>query len=251
MITHQASSYIAFFEMFLQNTLTAAVMKKVIVTEDIIRILKKEQSFLDRSGFMLLPAGSNGDVLAIHKKEKADLIVASLDSTPGIPGETLCSIIREDPEMCAVSIIIVCSSESDSDRCMACKANAFLPSAVSSAILLQEMHRLLNIAARGFCRVPLKIKLEGKKTEASFSGSVENISASGMLFSSGSELFEGDTIACSFSLPGSGSTTAEAEIVRIIEKESKDKQNLYGISFTDPDNNLISAIENFITKKSP
>ena len=70
-----------------------------------------------------------------------------------------------------------------------------------------------------------------------------------MLFSSGAELFEGDTIACSFSLPGSGSTTAEAEIVRIIEKESKDKQNLYGISFTDPDNNLISAIEQFITKK--
>ena len=225
-------------------------MKKVIVTEDIIRILKKEQSFLDRSGFMLLPAGSNEDVLAVHKKEKADLIVASLDSTPGISGENLCSIIREDPEMCAVSIIIVCSSESDSDRCMACKANAFLPS-VSSAILLQEMHRLLNIAARGSCRVPLKIKLEGKKTKVSFSGSIENISASGMLFSSGSALFEGDTIACSFSLQGSGSITAEAEIVRIIEKESKDKQNLYGISFTDPDNNLISAIEKFITGKNP
>ena len=63
-------------------------MKKVIVTEDIIRILKKEQSFLDRSGFMLLPAGSNEDVLAVHKKEKADLIVASLDSTPGISGRT-------------------------------------------------------------------------------------------------------------------------------------------------------------------
>ena len=45
-------------------------MKKVIVTEDIIRILKKEQSFLDRTGFMLLPAGSNEDVLAIHKKKR-------------------------------------------------------------------------------------------------------------------------------------------------------------------------------------
>lgn len=222
--------------------------KKIIVTEDIIRILKKEQSFLDRSGFMLLPARSNEDILAVHKKERADLIVAGLDSNP-ISGEKLCSIIREDPELCAVSIIIVCPSESDSDRCMACNANAFLPSAVSSVVLLQEMHRLLNIAMRGSCRFPLKIKLEGKKTKASFSGSIENISVSGMLFSSGAELSEGDTITCSFSLPVSGTITAEAEIVRI--KESQNKQSLYGVSFTDPDNNLISAIEKFITPKSP
>ena len=45
-------------------------MKKVIVTEDIVRILKKEQSFLDRTGFMLLPAGSNEDVLSVHKKKR-------------------------------------------------------------------------------------------------------------------------------------------------------------------------------------
>jgi hypothetical protein len=165
-------------------------------------------------------------------------------------GEKLCSIIREDPEMCAISIIIVCSSEADSDRCMGCKANVFLPSTVSSAILLQEMHRLLNIAARACFRAPLKIKLEGKKTESSFSGNIENISTSGILFSSGAELFEGDTIACSFSLPGSGSITAGAEIVRVIEKESQNKQNLYGMSFTDPDNNLISAIDRFIAGRN-
>ncbi|MDI6744085.1 MAG: PilZ domain-containing protein [Thermodesulfovibrionales bacterium] len=220
-------------------------MKKIIAIEDIIRLPKKEQSFLDRSGFVLLPAASNEDILAVHKKEKADLIVASLNSAP-MSGEKLCSIMREAPEMRAVSIIIVCPPESDSDISMACNANAFLSSPVNPAILLQEMHRLLNIAARGFCRVPLKINLEGKKTKASFSGLIENISASGMLFSSGAELFEGDTITCLFSLPGSGSITAEAEIVRIIEKESQNKQNLYGISFTDPDNNLISAIEKFI-----
>lgn len=225
-------------------------MKKVIVIKDIIGILKKEQSFLDRSGFTLLPAESNEEVLAVHKKEKADLIVASLDSIR-MSGEKLCSVIREDPEICAVSIIIICPPEADSDRCMACKANAFLPVTVSSAVLLQEMHRLLNIALRGSCRVPLKIGLEGKKTKVSFSGSIENISASGMLFSSDAELFEGDTVTCSFSLPGSGNITAEAELVRIIEKESQEKQNLYGISFTDPDNDLISAIDRFITGKNP
>jgi len=224
-------------------------MKKVIVTENILKILRKEQSFLDRSGFMLLPAASNGDVLALHKKEKADLIVANLDSA-SMPGDKLCSLIREGLETRAVSIIIVCPSESDSDRCIACKANAFLSSPLNTVILLQEMHRLLNIAARGAYRTPIKIKMEGKKIKAPFSGSIENISTSGILFSSETELYEGDTIICSFSLPGAGSITTEAEIVRIIEKGSKDKQNLYGISFTDPDNNLISAIDRFVAGKN-
>jgi len=231
--------------MFLQNTCTAVVMKKVILSKDIIGTLKKEQSFLDRSGFRLLPAESNEDILNIHKKEKADLLVATLD-TARMSGEELCSVIRKDPELCAVSIIIICPPESDSERCVSCNANAFLPSDVSSAVLLQEMHRLLNIALRGSCRAPLKIRLEGKKTKLSFSGNIENISVSGLLFSSEAELYEGDTITCSFSLTGSESVTAEAELVRIIEKQAQEKKNLYGISFIDPDNDLISAIEKFI-----
>lgn len=218
---------------------------KIIADEHILKTVRKERSFLDRSEFTSFPVRSNEEALAIHRKEKANLIVAKLDS-PEMSGEKLCSLIRDDRELRKVSLIIVCNSQSDFERCMACRANAFLANPIHPAVLLQEMHRLLNIAARGSCRVPIAVAIQGTRKETPFTGFLDNISTTGMLFRSDAVLYEGDTVTCTFSLPGSSKVAAEAEIVRLVEVVSETARNLYGLSFTDPDSRLISAIEKFV-----
>jgi CheY-like chemotaxis protein len=225
-------------------------MKKVIIADDIKESLEKDQSFLNRSDVRIFTVSTNEQSLALHKTEKADLIIAKLDS-PEMKGEILSSLIREDSELRNVSLIIVCpDTESDIKRSLHCQANAFITIPINSAILLQEAHQLLNIAPRKAYRVPVSIKITGKSKDTPFIGYTENLSISGMLFHSDTILFEGDAIVCSFYLPDSTHITSNAEVVRVLEKETDHDTNFYGIKFVDLSANIISAIEAFIKEEA-
>jgi len=228
-------------------------MKRIIIAEDIQAILEEGQSFLNRADIRTFTVSANEQALALHTAEKADLIIVNLDS-PEMRGEMLCSLIRDDKELCKVSIIIVSSdTESDAKRCLQCRANAFITSTQDNAILLQEMHQLLYVAPRKSLRVPLSVPLSIQihivskgKPYIAYS---ENISVSGMLLHSEALLYEGDTITCSFYLPDSTHITTNAEVIRILEKETEYDTNYYGVKFIDLSLDFSSAIEAFVEKK--
>ncbi len=224
-------------------------MKRVIVAKDIRPILAKEKSFLNRAGVKTFTAASNLKALALHRAVNADLIIAKLNSQD-MSGETLCSVIREDEELRNVSLIIVSSdAEADLERCVQCRANAFISSPIDSAVLLQEARKLLHVAPRSSCRVPVRVKFQGKTKDRSFTGHTKDISASGMLFGTSAELFEGDFVICSLDLPGSGHITANAEIVRVVGKEAARGAASYGVRFAGQGTELVSALNVFIEKK--
>lgn len=225
-------------------------VKKIIIPEYVLTVLEREQSFINRSGIKTFTTVTNEEALALHRTKKADLIVACLNM-PGMNGETLCSLIRGNDELRNVSIILICSDNAaDHGRCMQCGANSFITVPIHSAVMLQEVYQLLHIAPRRLSRIPISvINIEGMSKGKPFAGLVENISASGVLFRSAAILNEGDSVKCSFSLPGSAKINVKAEIVRAIEKESGLDTNLYGIRFDDPGNNVISAIEAFTREK--
>ena len=223
-------------------------MKKVIIANDIRAILEKKKTFLDRSAVRLFAAPSNEKVLALHRAIRADLIIAKLNM-PEMSGEALCSHIREDEELRRVSIIIVCSdNESDLARCVQCRANTFISSPIDTELLLQEAHRLLNIAPRTSYRIPIRVKFFGKSKQMTFTGYTENLSSSGMLLCTMSHLFEGDSVMCSFSVPESTQITVQAEVVRVLGNEPGQSGNCYGIKFANLGTNVASAIQAFIER---
>ncbi|HYA31855.1 MAG TPA: PilZ domain-containing protein [Thermodesulfovibrionales bacterium] len=224
-------------------------MKKVIVAKDISAMLAKGKSFLNRAGIKTFTAASNEKALAFHRAVKADLIIAKLN-TPEMSGETLCSLIRDDDELRNVSLLIVSSeTEADLERCVQCRANAFISSPIDSEVLLQEAHKLLHVAPRAECRIPLRVKLYGKSKEKSFTGHTKNMSASGMLFGTEAALFEGDVITCSFDSPGFPQMSADAEIVRVVGKEAGEDISLYGIRFVNAGADFVGAIKTFVEKE--
>jgi len=225
-------------------------MKKVIIAEDLKTSLERDRSFFSRSGIRTIGAASNDEILDLHRTEKADLIITNLDM-PGLSGENLCSLIRNDDALRSVSIIIVCSeTAANLQRCTQCGANAFVTSPVNTAVLLQEAHQLLHITQRKTCRMPLKVGIEGKAMGKTFVGSIENISTAGLLFLTEADFFEGDAIHCSFELPESGRINLSAEVVRTVEAPGSPSPNkLYGVRFTDIGDADASNIEGFITAK--
>jgi CheY-like chemotaxis protein len=217
--------------------------KKVIIPEDVHAVLESEQSFLNRSGIKTFTTVTNEEALALHRSEKADLIVAYLNM-PGMKGETICSLIRDNDELRRVSIILICpDNAADDGRCMQCGANSFITIPIRSAVLLQEAYQLLHVAPRRSCRNPIRVNIDGMSKGKPLAGLVENISISGILFRSAAILNEGDSVKCSFALLGSAKINVRAEIVRIIEKESGLDTHLYGVRFVNPGNDVISAID--------
>jgi CheY-like chemotaxis protein len=224
-------------------------MKKVIIPKDVKIIIEKEKCFLDRSEIKIITTSTNEEALSFHKAEKADLIVAKLD-TPKMNGEALSTIIRENQALRNVSIVIICSdTESDAKRCLHCRANTFIVSPIDNAILLQEMHQLIDVAPRKSLRVPLSIRINGTSKGKPFTAYTEDISISGMLFHSNTILFEGDTIICNFYLPDSTHISTQAQIIRVLDKETEYDTNGHGIMFMNISSQFKSAIKQFVERE--
>jgi CheY-like chemotaxis protein/Tfp pilus assembly protein PilZ len=224
-------------------------MKKVILPHNIRTSLDREKSFLSRSDILMVTTSTNRQALDHHREERADLIIANLD-TPDMNGEALCLAIREDDALRGVSIIIVSpGDEAGLNRCLDCRANSFVTMPVNGPILLQEAYQLLHIPPRRAFRVPLRVKIGGTTKNASFTGFVENISTSGMLVRTAAVLFEGDSVACTLSLPGRGRITTDTEVVRLLPGEGQRTAHRYGVRFTDP-GSASPAIEDFVMRNS-
>lgn len=225
-------------------------MKKVIIPEDIKAVLEKEDCFLNRSDMTIFTTSDNEEALALHRTEKADLIIAKLD-TPKMNGEVLCSLIRDDNKLRRVSILIVCSdTKSETERCLQCRANSYLTTPINNTTLLEEIHQLLSIAPRKALRIPMSIKIHVTSRGVPFTGYGENISVSGMLLHTETLLADGDTITCSFYLPDSTHITTNAEVIRLLERTTEHDTNGYGIRFKYLHARYHAAIERFIGEES-
>jgi CheY-like chemotaxis protein len=221
-------------------------MKKIICDEHVYSLICNEGNFFKSSHIKLFKSASNEETMQIHKTEKADLIVSCLD-TPGMSAEKLCTLIRDNEDLCNVSIIIVCpENTSDEMRISQCRASAFIRAPLQLPILIDKTQQLLHIAKREFFMAPFGAKVKDKYDGKPFLCFSINISASGMLFYTDKTLDEGEILFCAFILPDQTHIDTKAEIVRTDKKGKEHMANLYAMKYIDllPDGRL--AIEKFI-----
>ncbi len=225
-------------------------MKKILVADVLKPLVEKEPGLLNRSDVKLLFAATNEELLAVHRAERTDLIISRPD-LPGMGADRLFTSIRNDRDLRAVSLIMVCSDKAeDRERADQCCPNAVLTMPVNSGLLQEKAQRLLNIPGRESYRVLLSVNIEGSSREASFFCRSENISATGLLLETDRSLEEGDRLKCSFFLPDSRQIIVAGEIVRKIESPGKSDLKRYGVKFGKLAPDARSAIEVFVTKKA-
>ncbi|HEX9021225.1 MAG TPA: PilZ domain-containing protein, partial [Nitrospirota bacterium] len=184
------------------------------------------------------------------RAEKVDLIVALLDM-PGMKSEQLYTAIREDGELRAVSLIILCPDDPVArERSAACKANMVLTLPLDVPQFVKHAQQFLDISLRGSYRVLLSVSVEGSARHKPFFCRSENISTTGLLLETDRDLQEGDRLTCSFFLPGSKQIIAAGEVVRRIERSGKSGARRYGVKFGRLKPDVKTAIEDFVAKKT-
>jgi DNA-binding NtrC family response regulator len=222
-------------------------MKKIMVVNSTAGTAERQKKMLSRDDFTVLTAVTAEQALEAHSSRPVDLIVVGLD-LKDMPADEFCARIRQDDNLCHVSIVIVGhNADKDATLVTRCKANAFIALPLQPAAFLEKIGQILQIPVRKSYRVLFKVTVTGSRGEDSFFCNSQNISASGVLLETAKTLGNGANITCSFFLPGAGKITTSGEIARVIKK---DDTYHYGVKFVDIKPAFRSAIDKFVKERA-
>lgn len=221
-------------------------MKKVLLSKDVMRLLMEKSSYLDRAEISVFSAGTNDELLKVHKRERADLIVTQLE-LPGMSTEDLFDAIRLTRELRDVATILVCKDTlAHRNRCKQCCANALFTLPLDIALLHIKMHKFLNVAPRKQYRAPLAVAIQGAFKNRPQPFWTENISSSGMLIKADEPLLPGEGIFFSFFLPNGTHISGYGEITRSSQTDPRLDSFFYGVKFTNIESGDKTAIESAV-----
>lgn len=124
--------------------------KRILIVEDEESLLKLETILLTVRGFEAI-AAINGK-MAIEKigLEEFDLVLLDI-MLPDIDGFEVCKQIRKDPRTAKVPIIMLTGkkTQKDYDKGILYGADSYLVKPFKSAMIINEINRLLSIATIG------------------------------------------------------------------------------------------------------
>jgi DNA-binding response OmpR family regulator len=221
-------------------------MNKIIIVGSTKTTLERKRNALSRSEFKIFTTTSAEEAIAIHKKEKVDLIISELELL-GMAGDELCSIIRKDRKLKAVAIMLICYMKDEAiSRCRACGANAYITKPLDIDKLSEQVMALLKAPARKGLRILTSLTIKGKEESDTFYAKSEDISSTGILLRTDRDLKKGGKVACSFFI-SSQQIIADGEIIRVGTKEGD--MNRYGIKFLDITPEVRKMIDEYVKER--
>jgi CheY-like chemotaxis protein len=218
-------------------------VKKVIIAQEVLGSIDGAHSLFSRGGIKVLTARTSEELIELHRRMRADLIIADL-ALPVMGGAALLAKVRGDAELRDVSIIMVHDGrEASKAICRNAGANAALGKPVDAADLFGRVSELIIVPQRKDMRVMLRVSIEDGRGGGPVFASSENISISGMLIEVNHPYRPGDLLLCVFHI-GHSEVRAEGRVVRFVRAASG--RYRCGIHFTNLDTKAMIVIEQYV-----
>lgn len=222
-------------------------MKRILLVSNQEAFLVRNRTLLNRAGFVILTASSAEQALQTYRQQTVDLIISMLD-LPHTGGDSLFTLIRQDKSLKQVPLILVCY-ETDLERASHCGANAWVVRPVHPEQLLKQIGRFLDIPTRRDYRAIFNASVRGTSDSKVFSGMTRNISVSGIMCETATQLQLDDLISNLFLAIDSHPIIADG---RVVWTESMpDGTNHYGVQFTELATGCREKIEQFVAAALP
>jgi DNA-binding response OmpR family regulator len=118
--------------------------KKILIVEDEADLLKLTEFRLKKCGYSVSTAANGQQGLDMLRKDPPDLALLDL-RLPGVSGDVLCKIIKSDPGMKDVKVMIFTASVAVdiSDRMSEIKADDWIIKPFDPKVLLDKIKNLL------------------------------------------------------------------------------------------------------------
>lgn len=219
---------------------------RVLCGDRMAALLEKHRGDISGSAGVVIEGAADGEgILESHRERPARLIILDTEM-PGLAPDKLCRKVRVDRELRKVSLIII-GSEKELPIIERCMANRSFMRPLHREDFLGAVRTLVNVADRKDYRVLISIQVSGKAQSGSFFGKTENISATGILFTTNHTLAAGDVAELMLMLPGHGKVDTSAEIVRVVSMPGSEPK--YGARFIDPGRHAFRMLNSFIEKR--
>ena len=221
-------------------------MTKILLVDDMANFLDLEVSFLNRVDCQTLIAKNGMEAIKIAKGEKPDIILLDLEM-PVMNGIECCRILKNDPELKKIPLVMVTSSDR-MEECYKAGCDDFVRKPISEAAFLEEIRKFVEIRERDDRRVPISVEVSYAKGEESYFAYSQDISMSG-IFLITRDLFKvGQNVTLSFRIDDK-LIDGKGHVVRVITQESTGRQITgMGIQFADLDKESREAIRNYIER---
>ena len=167
----------------------------------------------------IVEAKNGIEALELINKAPPDLVLMDL-SMPEMDGDECCSIVKADPLLNNIPIIIASPTNKSEDkkRCLLAGCNDYILKPIHVMELLHKINVLSGIPFRRDSRVTLRTGIYFNYNNKGYSGFLENMCENGMFIICKDSIPLGSKIDIRFNLPGmSNIIDATAEIVRLSE----------------------------------
>jgi DNA-binding NarL/FixJ family response regulator len=221
-------------------------MELIIAGVKLAQMLEKHRRLISKSPELsIMGAVDSGQLLDLHREHQARLLILDTKMA-GLPPDQICRRIRADDALRRVSLIAIGSSTSV-ETLSRCMANRSFVRPLQKDDFLGAVRSLISVAARKDYRVLISLQLNGKARGTPFFGRSENISSTGILFTSNRALELGEQVDLMLVLPGQGQVNTKAEILRVETPQTKETK--CGARFVDPARQTFRMLEDFIEKR--
>ncbi len=158
----------------------AKAWKTVLLVDDSRLFLDFEREMLEPWGCRVREAISFKDAEAALREEKPDLVLLDL-TLPDRSGAQLCRLMKSNPALASIPVIMVSASEriEDVQACINAGCDDYLSKPIHADVLRAKVGRALGVAARRSLRVPIQIKVM-KGEEGAFFGYTRDLSETGI-----------------------------------------------------------------------
>lgn len=140
----------------------------ILVVDDDRQIVRLIRSYLEENGYETLAAYDGNEALQLIRMEKPDLVVLDL-MLPGIDGWEITRIVRGDPAMRALPIIMLTARVEDTDRIVGLEMGAddYIPKPFNPREVVARVRAVLrraqgDVAAANILQVG-SIRLDGDR----------------------------------------------------------------------------------------
>lgn len=227
---------------------------KVLIVDDSKLAVDFERDALSRADCDIRVAATGKDALDLIPIFRPDMVILDL-YMPVMNGDECCRIIKSDPSLKHITVVMTtyAEREEDRERCLAAGCDEFLAKPFSEIDLLKIAERSSNIIVREFVRLPMFLDVyfgvEGKV----YKGYMHDLSGGGALIDSEAIPHDATTLDLSFKLPGQTQTfEIEAEVVRVVDKRlelNRDVAVGFGVRFSKLPEDAKSAINSYVKEK--
>lgn len=221
-------------------------MYKILLADDVRLTLASEKSYLEGRNLKVFATSSAREAREMAGVLQPDLVVLDYEM-PDMTGADVCRALREDPLTAHIPVMILSirDDEAVQQSCREAGVVGFIRKADGRDALLEGVARALGVPRRRHVRVGCDFTvgiLEGGRT---FSGTVENISESGIFLTAARRFDTGVALRLRFLLPPDG------EEIRVlgeaVRSEELDTSRFgFGVQFLQIDPSSRQGLDRFL-----